>query len=351
MKDIRHELRLSGKSKPKWEREDRLKKTAYIYYPGKGDTQATAATLIGKEPLATTTGETVSLESPGICTLPRERIWNYPELPENDLDQNEFDPRSLGYSISKLWRRNLKVSKKEAGYQPLGPHEERKGSLANYRVDYAKSSMGQKTDVLAHQYKYEALQKYNEEHGSEIDNIVLYGVSRGAATTFRKLGTLGEDSKPYEDIKLCVLEGPPASMSDVIKNYVGKSLTKKLYNPEMQTLVSFVCGDEHSTDKDAQAQAYVDTFPIHVPLLIVSSKKDGLVPHSSSAKLALRVAARRQIANDSAAVYLLQLDTCGHNDYTTNNSRDSQRYQNFVHAVYRKEGLAYIEEYANKGEV
>ncbi|MBA3535452.1 MAG: hypothetical protein H0T84_02400, partial [Tatlockia sp.] len=42
---------------------------------------------------------------------------------------------------------------------------------------------------------------------------------------------------------------------------------------------------------------------------------------------------------------------CGHNDYTTNNSRDSQRYQNFVHAVYRKEGLAYIEEYANKGEV
>ena len=115
-------------------------------------------------------------------------------------------------------------------------------------------------------------------------------------------------------------------MTDVIKNYVGSFFTNILYN---RLSAYFLLGQKHSIEKDKQAKKYIDKFPPHIPLVIISSKKDELVPHHSSLRLAQSVAANRILLKEEnpeakiAPVYFLQLDCVEHNEYTTNKSIDN----------------------------
>jgi len=331
-------------SKSRWSNEDQLANSAYVFYHGKGTTQVQAVRYIDEKNFIATTGERVSLTRDGINTIPRERLWIGSELKEVDFDYSKWNFLNRILSAIKLGLRGMKVheNKIHDDYQPLYATDQQQGTLNNFNIDLAKASLGQETDTSEHKKKIEDL---NMQH-PDIKNIVLYGVSRGASTTFNAMTKFQHQ---YENIKLCVLEGPPASVTSVIKNYVGKFFTNILYN---RFTANWFIGEQHSLEKKAQAKAYIRSFPDDIPLVIVTSKKDDLVPHSSSVKLAMGVAAQRIRfgSKKSAPVYLLQLDSPGHNDYTTKNSADSLRYQNFLHAVYKKHGLAYIEEYADKGE-
>lgn len=328
--------------------------TIYSYYSGWYLSQGLAAFYIG-QPLVTTTNEIVHFQhtwiqnvleffgggnyTQGILAIPATRLWVYPEIQEID--------RQATFSLSNLFQQlarsvlgfHLTHASDVPRYTPLYPLDEQ-GSVVNYTVVSSKSSLGQITDINDFQRRYMSLKRLNPK------NIVVYGVSRGAATTFAALA-----DHHYDNIKLCILEGPPGSISSLFKFYFSQLLGPLLYNP----LIAYLfLGQQHNVNKESQAIARVDRFPLDIPLVIISSRNDEVVCHKSSLNIALRVAANRQMAKEQdkqiAAVYFLQLDTPLHNYYTRGNTKDSQRYQNFIHAIYRKYELPYIEQFANAGE-
>lgn len=316
--------------------------TAFIFYQGRDSSQVHAAKYLGNNKMGTTTGEVADFRGKGILTIPPEKLWVYPEIREID--------RHVKFGLLsrfKHWVQGMQVVRPEENgeqldYTPLYPQNQ-SGSVHRYSVSNSRRSLGQKTDIKSHKKRYDSL----SQHHPEINNVVVYGVSRGAATTF---ASVAENN--YKNVKLCVLEAPPASIRDLFKVYFSKLLGKILYN---ESIAALFLGKHHKTGKQHQALGHVANFPNDIPLVIISSQKDTTVHHKNSLKLALAVAAKRIDAQSRgeaiAPVYFLQLDKSDHNDYCINgSSEDPERYQNFMHAIYKKQGLPYVEEYAIQGE-
>ncbi|MFI4955881.1 MAG: alpha/beta hydrolase family protein [Gammaproteobacteria bacterium] len=318
-----------------------ISKTAYLFYQGKDSSQAQACKYTGNKPMLASTGEKVTFGEPGIDTIPAERLWVYPEIAEID--------RQASFSILsriKHWFRKISVTRDEITNKNeylASKTDPEKGSINAYDVRSEGKSLGQQTDIAAHKAKYEALNQQND-----IENVVLYGVSRGAATTF---AALADHADEYKKVKLCILEAPPASIGGIVKQK-SNFLYKLLYKGKQNWLVSFLFGKQHKTDKKEQATGYVERFPKHVPLLIVSSRKDTEVPQKNSMKLALRVAVDRikkqQQGEAIEPVYFLQLDEPNHNDYARKGKfLDAEKYQNFVSKIYGAHELPKNQSYAN----
>lgn len=327
-----------------WEFSSR-NEVSYLFYQGRDNTQAQAVKYTGNHPIRTTTNEVVYLNRPTIYNLPAHRLWVYPEIGEI----HKGFPYAVINRAKQLWRRGIRHDKTGTydASPPMYPCDE-PGSVYHYRVDKSKASLGQVTDITAHYERYKALESAFQqgEFRAKALDVVVYGVSRGATTTFNALSAYPVD---YKSVKLCVLEGPPATVSSVIKAKVGRRLGKFLY----RHLGAFVFGDEHQVTREHQAIASVGKFPKHVPLVVVSSQKDEVVPHKNSLNLAWGVAAHRielidKGEDDIAPVYIIQLDEALHNDYTYGS--DGARYQNILHAIYRKHGLPHVAAYANAGE-
>jgi len=319
---------------------------SYLFYQGRNSTQVQAARYTGGQPIITTTGEVAQCTSSGVLTIPREHLWLHKEIPEINL---EFSRKSwliapLRHFFSGIYVRSMR-SGESLGYKPLY-ETDHPGSVRYYSVNHNLASLCQETDKCAHKEKYDALMARAPGHA-----VVLYGVSRGAGATF----------SATDKADLCILEGPPSSLRRIFKFYFTKILGKLLYN---KITAYLFLGGKHSTDKAQQPIGHVDTFPNNVPLVIVSSKRDWIVPHESSIRLALRVAAKRIAAREEAIargvpretadryiapVYFIQLDRPGHNGYTKRGTRDAERYQNAIHAIYRAHGLSHVPAYADLG--
>jgi len=327
--------------------------TFYLEYHGLHASQTQFTRYTGNHPMMTSTGEIARLNHQGINTIQHTHLWTYPEIKEiKRIKQWGI------FSRFSTWYAGVKVMPAADNADPdLAPAScpvKEEGSVYRYSIDSKYSSLGQNTDIDAHYEKYKAVTSpaTNPRHHAQ-NNVVLYGVSRGAATSFVSLATHKAD---YKQVKLCILEGPPASISGVAKSFLWffRALGKFLY----RSLAWLFLGSNHKTGREHQAVGYVDKFPDDVPLVIVSSKQDGVVNHKGSLNLALKVAANRieKIKNATsdeeraniAPVYILQLDKSGHNDYAVGKERE--RYQNVIHAIYKKHDLPYVPEYAEKGE-
>lgn len=325
------------------------KPVAVLFYQGFLCTQTQAVRYIGNQKIKLTTGEVAYANLPGIHTIPAKSLWLYPEIEEINRVPN-FSLTAWLYSWLH-WLQGINQShEKEQVIEGLHVHEPKEsGSVLSYDISNQKCSLGQVTDVESHRKKYLALtQRFLNQ---EID-IISYGVSRGGATTFRALA-----QNQYQNIKLCILEGPPSSIHGLFKGYFTPYFGSLLYN---RVIANIFLGAQHQLDHAQQAIAFAKKFPPNVPLVIVSSIKDEIVHHQNSLKLALAVASYRynssnrynpfnQSNQPTAPVYFLQLKQAYHNEYWLYHTEDGQRYQNFIHAVYKKHNLPYIEAFAHQG--
>lgn len=320
--------------------EGNIDNTAVIYYQGKDSSQFQATRYLGGRPMVASTGEVAQLKYQGINTIMPQSLWTYPEIEEIDKK-----PSFSIISRIKFWWKGISLSssnKNTNPYTPLYPTNE-DGSVFAYSINNDKRSLGQATDIVAHKKKYDTLVESHPER----KNIICYGVSRGSATTFSAIA-----NNQYTNVKLCVLEAPPGSIRNLVKEMVPFGLGKWLYN---SFLSKWLFGNKHETDKGAQAQAYVDKFPLDIPLVVISSKPDSTVPHDNSLKLAQMVAHRRiketQNGSKCAPVYFIQLDASNHDDYfRQDKSPDAARYQNILHAIYKRHNLPHIPDLAKLGE-
>lgn len=324
-----------------------LSDTSWVYYQGRNSSQTHAARYIGNHYLATTTAETAQFQPPTIFTIPRESLWLYPEIPEVDKTPKEACNSwslSSAYFAIKRYFQNTTVRRMSTDYTPLYPQDE-DGSLKYYQVDHQQCSLGQETDKQAHKARVLNLQKHRPQN----KKTIIYGVSRGAATSF---AALADNHQHYQNIKLCILEAPPESMQDIIQSYLkNQSLGTAVY----QNFGQYILGAQHSTKPSAQAGGHVAHYPNHIPTVIISSVVDEVVPHQNTLRLALAVAAKRLLATQQnqaevAPLYFLQLDSASHNTYISRDSKDGTRYQSFIHALYKKYDLPHIESFANNNK-
>lgn len=198
------------------------------------------------------------------------------------------------------------------------------------RGNYDQTSFGQDNEIsLMH-----AMFKEKVCHSAE---VIYGGISRGASIFF----TWASKHKPT-NIVAALLESPYACMADVV------NLKRKQFGVEYiiseefgQAIIEFLFRKyKRSGIRPIDCIKDIDQS---IPLLIVASTSDNLVPWESSYRLytELKVAGHQK-------VHFLLLNQGQHGFLLT--GQDGKKYQQVVHAFYKQYGLPCDEELAQKGK-
>lgn len=307
-----------------WLFDDTYQLYPTIFYQGITQSQTQLAKYTGQNGFIATTGEHVKYKQNLKQLAQPLNVIKQPfigvEIQDVKLTPfNRFiaylNPLNWFLSIKSYlanWWYNIEISSKT--------HQ----SVNGHSLVVSNISLGQEIDINSHRAKFDALGK--PEQGK-----ILYGVSRGAATTFNALAMNG-----YTNVKLVVLEGCFSSVEDILGKRFGffaPAVSKFLshftaYRPEGPSPIS-----------------NIDNIPEDIPIAFISSKVDKEVPHETTVNLATSLAEVRR-----GPVYLLKLESSPHKAYMHNNLEDRQRYQQFIHAIFHKYNLAHIPVLANKGK-
>jgi len=291
---------------------------ATVYYQGLYCSQTQLSKYTGKKGFIGTTGERV------FCTKGADIIKN----PFIGCEIGEVRLRNM-----KEWNFNpvVKVQQLLTGaiHWKFGMVVENSGShetLSAHSISISDMTVAQETDIASHKKRVDMLPVDTKDQG-----IILYGASRGAATTFNSLCV-----HKYSNVKLAIFEGCFYDVDGVFQFRYG-FLAKPFYNT-LQTFTKHK-GEGHSPGK------LVNDYPEGVPSVFLTSKRDKSVPPEGTIRLAKELAARNK--ND---VYLLELHKSSHSGYMFDDAEDTKKYLSLIHAIYKKYNLPYIELYAANGK-
>lgn len=205
-------------------------------------------------------------------------------------------------------------------------------SVANYGFNFSKANLAQKADIAALRKTYtEHIKKYPQT------DVILYGDSRGAATIFNFIAL----HKPAY-VKAAVLEGIFDDVPHAVKHFLYTDKTaaeeKRLYG-----LAKFMLGSYKENGDSPRKCAKI--IGDDIPLLIVISLKDGLVPPQSAFYLynCLRQRGHQQ-------VHMLVLKKSRHPAYVLQDEEDKNVYESTVHAFYKRYNLPYNSALAAQGQ-
>jgi len=197
-----------------------------------------------------------------------------------------------------------------------------------------RANLAQEGDIKTLEQAYNSILK--KDHDAE---IVLIGVSRGAATA---LGFLGNANPSH--IRAVVLESPFDSVSELITRQLEKLFeqphTKMKLILHERLIPAILRG--YRPDGPTPSNA-IPWIPTDLPILVVCSLKDGIVPVGSSVAVYHQL---RQTVHKN--VHLLKLDR-GEHARIKSDSAEGERYRNVVHAFYKKYNLAHHNEWAQEG--
>lgn len=303
-----------------------------IFYQGIFCSQAQMTKYIGAHDMKTSSGQTMLCS--GLHHLKPIDVLINPFIGKEikDIDTHVFKGLSsylnplniLSSCVTKFanWYQGIEVYDQENA----APKNNLKEDLKTYGLNISQISIGQETDIESHYEKYKLWKQAFPNN-----NLILWGVSRGAAATFNAVAKY-----KYPEAKLVVLEACFNTFNDVLKNrYL--SPFSSLFNLGLNLFTRY------HDDGPSPAKSVAD-FPEHVPVVFITSKKDTLVPASSTTKLANALAQRQK--ND---VYLLKLEHGSHPNYMFDDKADHDNYEAFIHAIYQKYHMPYDKELALKG--
>lgn len=206
-----------------------------------------------------------------------------------------------------------------------------------WRVNFTQTGLGQQNEIMGLKSAYEqALAKLAAEHKPQ--KFVLVGMSRGATTIVNFLGQY----KP-EHIQAAVVESPFDSTHSITKNILSKVYLDKI--PGMQTIahgIMSVLFWQHDTAGSHAIDAVV-SIDKDLPMLLVCSKQDKLVPVESTVAL---YTALTDSGHTKAHIFIA--DNGRHGRLL--HDADGHKYQQVVHAFYKKYGLPHDPEIAALGQ-
>lgn len=310
-----------------------------VYFPGMGSSCFTQmARYTGKEGFVTPHGEHVYCVK-GIHTIKTPCLID--AEPDEIEHQKAFqyswfelcDPR---VSLSLLWKNiyflltSLDRLKYGVRVENVSPEE----SVAGHYAPFSATNFAQERDLRNHKRKFDACAQAFPEAPK-----ILYGVSRGAATTFRACARHADE---YADVRLVILEG----CFDDVPHTLKARYSMLCALPGMHTLLHEALTKITSYSKShGSPLSDVERFPKDLPVIFITSEVDATVPAECTKNLvnALVKAGHKQ-------VYLLTLKVSSHSKYMMDNGQDADTYQNFIHALYKKYNMPYIAAYAQQGE-
>lgn len=191
----------------------------------------------------------------------------------------------------------------------------------DYNVRLTKvwaGSLAQKKDIKALTQHYE----------TSDDSAVLFGVSRGASTALAFLG----QEKP-KNVKAVILESP-FDKANSIRLFKGKIKAK----PWLLKTVFW-----HYNASKPDPIDYTDTIDKTIPILLICSKQDTLIPAKSTTNIYEKLL---EVGHKN--VHLLVTKHGGHANII--NGKDGLKYKQIVHAFYKKYNLPYMKRYAQAGK-
>ena len=208
-----------------------------------------------------------------------------------------------------------------------------KRSVVHFGYSLSDGNIAQKKDIRACHKAYKShIKKYPNTQ------LVLYGDSRGAATIFNFIAL----HKPKQ-VKAAVLEGIFDDIPHVIKHFLYHDKEPRA-EKRMHRLVSFLMGSYKR--KGPFPIDYVQKMDDTIPLLLVTSLKDGLTAPQGAIKLYLALCQK-----GLKKIHLLVLNDALHPCYMVSNKEDRERYETTVHAFYKQYGLSYNAQKAQQGQV
>jgi predicted alpha/beta hydrolase family esterase len=159
------------------------------------------------------------------------------------------------------------------------------------------------------------------------NKVILVGVSRGAATIVNYLG-----SQNPEHVMAAVLESPFDSVQ-TIAQYTASLSNSFVFNPDIYT---------NFDPNGIQPIKVAHHIALNIPVLLICSRKDTLIPASSTIVLY-----KKMILAGHKKVHILILDKGRHANILWD--EQGSIYRDVVHAFYKKYGLPYNEEFAKAG--
>lgn len=308
-----------------------------LYYQGMTESQTQCAKYTGDHGFMSTTGEhVVCSKSIDVMLTPYigvEIDEVQPQVPFSTLWQNRMNPLNLvkaSYYYAHYLanqKRNKLNSITVSSTQSQSPGQ----TIAGHSVNVSQINIGQDGDVKNHKNKYD---KLTAEHGD--CPVIIYGVSRGAATSFSALAL-----NKYPNVRLAILEGCFDSHSHLIKERWPKLFSIGAQNvlvPLIERVTSYKRNGINPIDN-------VPTFPKQVTTLFITSKIDAEVPADCTRELAHALA-----QNGQKEVYLLELENSRHPRYMMDDPNDTKTYEQVTHALYQKLQLPHKPALAEKGK-
>lgn len=302
-----------------------------IFYQGMLSSQVQAARYTGKKGFIATTGERVHCPK-GLDII--HNLYIGSEIDEVVPWRAQQYKKSFWKSIKARFHRLIsQAANKRDGIEVQANNQG--PSLEAHIVRLKKVNIAQENDLLNHKRKYDLCCQEHDGAG-----IGLFGVSRGAATTFIALSCNQYD---LSKIRFVILEGCFDSIEHLIKLRVPVLGSLGWSRTLLNKLLYSVFGDYRFDG--VSPLSVVDKFPHSVPVLFVTSKKDKNVPYESTMQLAQELAKAGH-----PQVYVLVLKGSGHNGYYKDSPQDRATYKAVVHAFYHMLGLPHIPFYAEQGK-
>lgn len=192
-------------------------------------------------------------------------------------------------------------------------------TIFNYIFDPLRANIGQAADVAALKAVFD---RHVACYGDS--QIVLFGDSRGAASVFNFVAQY----KP--PVACCICEGIFDAMPHIFTHCWLWSWKGNFIEDLLHKTLKF-CSNEYTDDGPFPID-FVEAFPRELPLLLVTSVVDRIVPIECTIRLynALR-------SRGYSKVHLLILPQSRHDSYMVGPDRDM--YEGAVHAFYREYGI------------
>lgn len=267
-----------------------------VFFQGNMSSRSQAANYAGSEGLYVKTPDIEHVYVPN-APLILHNIFTYDDL--NDV--------GYGFSINPLhWCLQLKslVVNTYCGIE---------GSSLSYSY-ITENNVGGQEDVNQH---IRAIHECIKAHPDK--KIVLFGCSRGAATTLVTLSQLNKELLKH--ITLVIVEAPFDSVPNVIKS---SSWFPKLTMNFLNFCTKY---DEYQTSPlDAVMD---DSFPLDVPIAFITSKVDTRVPIDNTLRL-INVLKNK----NHTKLHHLMLENSHHALMFRDNKEDQDQYLKFVNHLY-----------------
>jgi hypothetical protein len=199
-----------------------------------------------------------------------------------------------------------------------------------YRVNYNETSFGQENEIGRLHKAYKTAMSYGDNC-----NIILWGLSRGASNVLIFAGLYQLDN-----IKALILESPYFSMGEVIESLMIKKNLGWLPVSYGETIMEFIF--KRYTRHGYSPAKCIENIAKDIPIFIICSKEDHLVPFSSSINVY-----KKLVESGHKHTYIFITDQGRHAAILQ--GPDGEKYQWVINAFYKKYNLPHCPASAAQG--